>query len=445
MRLLINGYVFCLCCVIISIYLVRHVELYAQEDLQAETKLQEKAVKVFLDVTRRFEEYMKTEIPFVNYVRDRKQAQVYIMLTQQRTGAGGNEYTMKLIGQQNFDTINDTVTYVSTQSETDEVTRRGIVRILKLGLIRYVEKTPLADYLDVSYRRVTNPIDVVDKWDYWVFNVNLDTDLEGEESKREFSVDVSFSADRVTPASKLRLRVSSDNRTSKYELDEDEGEGEGWYTSIRRSKDFRGLYVKSLNNHWSAGAYANANTSTYSNKEFSYDIAPAIEYNVFPYSDYVRREFRFLYKAVYNSVNYEEKTIYGKMSENLFYESLAATFELKERWGSLSSTLQGSHYFHDLEKNRLRLSCNINLRLFEGFSFDIRGNVSMIRDQLSLPMEEATQEDILLRQREIATNYDYNISFGFRYTFGSIYSNVVNPRFGSGRRGGGRGRGWGRY
>ena len=58
----------------------------------------------------------------------------------------------------------------------------------------------------------------------------------------------------------------------------------------------------------------------------------------------------------------------------------------------------------------------------------------MIRDQLSLPIEEATQEEILLHQRKIATDYDYNISFGFRYTFGSIYSNVVNSRFGSGGR-----------
>lgn len=77
---------------------------------------------------------------------------------------------------------------------------------------------------------------------------------------------------------------------------------------------------------------------------------------------------------------------------------------------------------------------NLNLQLFEGFSLDIFGNISMIRDQLSLPAEEATEQEILLRQKEIATDYDYFVSLGFRYTFGSIYSNVVNPRFGNGRR-----------
>ena len=70
--------------------------MVAQENEIEQTKLQEKAIKVFLDVTRRFDEYFRSEIPFVNYVRDRKQAQVYIMLTQQRTGAGGNQTYSRL-------------------------------------------------------------------------------------------------------------------------------------------------------------------------------------------------------------------------------------------------------------------------------------------------------------------------------------------------------------
>ena len=59
----------------------------------------------------------------------------------------------------------------------------------------------------------------------------------------------------------------------------------------------------------------------------------------------------------------------------------------------------------------------------------------MIRDQLSLPMKDATEEEILLNIRQLATQYYYFASIGLRYTFGSIYSNVVNPRFNQ-RRGG---------
>jgi hypothetical protein len=215
----------------------------------------------------------------------------------------------------------------------------------------------------------------------------------------------------------------------KYEF------SDGDYTSIRRSKDFRGLVVKSLSEHWSLGGFVNANSSYYSNTKFAYELAPAVEYNVFPYSVSTRREFRFLYRAAYKNIQYEEETIYMKTRENLFYESLSATFELKERWGSLNSSVTGKHYFHDLDKMNLRFSWNLNLRLFEGFSLDINGNFTMIRDQLSLRRDEASELDILSRQTEIAKDYDYRTSIGFRYTFGSIYSNVVNPRFGStGRR-----------
>jgi hypothetical protein len=53
-----------------------------------------------------------------------------------------------------------------------------------------------------------------------------------------------------------------------------------------------------------------------------------------------------------------------------------------------------------------------------------------VRDQLNLPAGEATPEEILLQQRELATDFRFSTSLSITYTFGSIYSNVVNPRFG---------------
>jgi hypothetical protein len=44
----------------------------------------------------------------------------------------------------------------------------------------------------------------------------------------------------------------------------------------------------------------------------------------------------------------------------------------------------------------------------------------------------ASLEDVLLMRKQLATSYEYYFSIGLSYTFGSIYSNVVNPRFGSG-------------
>ena len=71
----------------------------------------------------------------------------------------------------------------------------------------------------------------------------------------------------------------------------------------------------------------------------------------------------------------------------------------------------------------------MDVRLFKGFTFDMFGSVSRRRDQLSLRRGTASTEEILVRQRELATGYSYDIGFGLSYSFGSIYNNVVNPRF----------------
>lgn len=154
-----------------------------------------------------------------------------------------------------------------------------------------------------------------------------------------------------------------------------------------------------------------------------------MEYNYFPYAESTRRQLCFLYRIGWNAANYKEKTIFDKTSEILYNQSLTVRFEVKEPWGSVSTSLEGSHYFHDFSKNRLEFRMNVDVRIFKGLSLDINGRYERIHDQLSLPKGEATLDEVLLRRKELATNYEYSVSVGLRYTFGSVYSNVVNPRF----------------
>ena len=69
------------------------------------------------------------------------------------------------------------------------------------------------------------------------------------------------------------------------------------------------------------------------------------------------------------------------------------------------------------------------MRLFKGFSVEIFGGGSRRRDQLSLRKGEATPEEILVRQRELATGFQLEFGFGVSYSFGSVFNNIVNPRF----------------
>ena len=393
------------------------------KDIDIET-LKKSAPKVFLDCDSCDEDHIRTEITFVNYVRDRKEAQIHLLITTQPTGSGGTEYTIAFSGQKEFAGHDDTFKYVSGKTDTVDERRNGLVRMLKIGLLAYAGKTPIADRISISLAGKPSPTSVEDKWNYWVFSLRAGGYFSGEKSQRSHSINGSVSANRITPAWKFKSSISAYAHKDRFSFEDET------IFSSSKSQDFMALIVKSINSHWSVGSWISAASSTYSNVKFSISPTPAIEYDLFPYEVSTRRQLRFLYKPGFRSVRYREETIYDKTAEKLWGETFSATLELKEKWGTISGTLEGFHYFHDVSKNHLEAYGDLSIRIFRGLSFNFYGSFSRIRDQLSLRKGEATLEQILLRRTQLATDYSYYGSIGLSYTFGSIFSNVVNPRFG---------------
>jgi hypothetical protein len=398
-----------------------------QADVEA---LKKSAPKVYIDCGICDIEYIKTEITFVNYVRDRNEAQVHVLITTQTTGSGGREYTLSFSGQNEFEGIDDTLKYFSNQTDTADDIRKGLVKTLKMGFMTYVARTPISSRIAVSYTEEKKPQAAVDRWKSWIFSVSASGYFSGEKSRKYESLSSSFSANRVTPDIKIKMGLSAGTSRSRYQY------GDEWIKSNRESYSFSGLIVKSLGEHWSAGGYLNASSSLYSNIRFSLNPAPAVEYNFFPYSQSTRRQLRILYMVGFYTVRYREETIYLVTAENLWRESLSVSLDVKEKWGTISASLSGSHYFHDFKKNELNAYGIVQLNLVKGLNAFVLAGGSRIHDQLSLPKGEATLEDVLLQRRVLETNYSYYLSFGLSYTFGSIFTNVINPRFGSTSSGG---------
>jgi hypothetical protein len=371
-------------------------------------------------------EYIKTEITFVNYVRDRKEAQVHVLISIQSTGSGGREYTLTYLGQLENAGQDDVLKYYSNKTDTEDEIRQGLVQTLKVGLMRYVAKTPISKRISISLMDQVKPTSVIDKWNFWVFSLSARGFFNGQKSIVYNSLSGNLSANRVTSELKIRMSAAASHYSNRYDLD-----GQSLESTLS-SRSFKALAVKSLGEHWSVGGYLSVSASSYSNIQFALRPAPAVEYDFFPYSQSTRKQLRLLYKLNFNAVNYQEETIYLKTKENLWNEDLSITLELKEKWGTVSASLEGSHYFHDLKKYHVQLYGEVSLRLYKGLSVDIFGSGSRIHDQLSLPKMGASLEDVLLMRKQLATSYDYYFSIGLSYTFGSIYSNVVNPRFGSG-------------
>ncbi len=397
----------------------------AQNDIAAKDTTQNNAVSIFMDCHYCDINYIRTKLTFINYLRDPQNADVHIIVTRQRTGSGGREYTFTFLGRNRFSGIDDTLTFNTKNNDTNDEVRNGMVKIMKLGLMRYVAHTPFADEINISYKDNGEQKLPEDKWDYWVFNTDLYTRFSGEESQNSINLNGQISANRTTDELKIQLEASSNYDEDNYDID-----GES-IKSISRHQDVGALLVGSLDDHWSAGLSASWSSSSYRNTRSSYFAAPAVEYNLFPYSQSTRRQLRFLYKIGVNRINYYEETIFGKTAQTLFKQSLSISFVMDEAWGSIETSLEGSHYFYDLNKFRVQFWTDLSLRIFEGLSLDLYGNISSIHDQLSLAKGNATQEEILLSQKQLASNYDYYTSVGLSYSFGSIYNNIVNPRFGN--------------
>lgn len=394
--------------------------------------LKKTAPKVYIDCGSCDIEYIKTEITFINYVRDRKEADVHVLITTQGTGSGGEEYTLHFSGQNGYTGLDDTTKYFSNKTDTDDDVRKGLVRTIKMALMAYVARTPISGRIAVAYAEEKKPAAEADRWDSWVFNLGGNGYFNGEKSHRSSSISGSFSANRVTPDLKVRLGLTASYGDDRFEY------AETVIKSDRQSYGFTGLVVKAVSEHWSVGGFLNASSSTYENVRFDLSPAPAVEYNVFPYAESTRRQLRFLYKAGPRTVRYREETIYLKTRELLWNESLSVTLDLKEKWGSISASLSGSHYFHDLGKNSLDAFTYVQLNLVKGLNAYVLGGGSRIRDQLGLVRGEASLEEIILQRRRLETGYSYFFMFGLSYTFGSIFTNVVNPRFGSMGGGGAR-------
>lgn len=391
---------------------------------QADT-LRKDALRVFMETT----DFLRKEIPYINYVRDIKDAQLYIISSNQKTGSGGKEFTYFLIGEERFAGMKDTLVFRSSPDATEDQVRQGQIDVLKQGLMRYVMTTPLAKHIKIAFDEPVTEEVSTDKWNSWVFGASLSGMLNGERSHSSDEIFGSLSASRVTSELKMDFGLEYNYSFDKFMIEDQE------VTSVNSGRSFESLIVKSLGEHWSVGGNVEIESATYHNYKLKMTFMPGIEYDIYPYSQSTRKQLRLLYSAGYLYQSYTDTTIYDKMQENLWGHSLEAAYKVVQKWGSVNLSLQWFNYLHDFSKNNLSLNGGIEVRVAKGLSLQIGGGASMIHDQLGLVKGGATREEILLQRKEMATEYSYFNYFGLTYTFGSIYNNVVNPRFGNGSGG----------
>jgi hypothetical protein len=180
------------------------LDSFSQEAPSQADTLRKDALNVFMEST----DYIRKEIPYINYVRDIKDAGVYIISTNQNTGSGGKEYSYFFVGQHENAGMVDTLKFNAGPDETTDETRQKSVNTLKMGLMRYVAKTPLSKYMKISFTEPLKSSVSTDKWDSWVFRSSIYGYLQGEQTRKEQYLSGSLSANRITENCKRIINIT---------------------------------------------------------------------------------------------------------------------------------------------------------------------------------------------------------------------------------------------
>jgi hypothetical protein len=391
-------------------------------------------VKIFLDCNRPWlcdEDFLRNELKMVDYVRDRFLSDVHVIVNTQFTGSGGEQNELVTKGLGRFEGENDTIRYFNNPTATDDDKRQNLLKYLKLGLIRFVAQSFLADKIQITYtddkKDSSKTTPQHDPWNYWQFSFGASGFFNGNKNQSSSDVSQNISANRETEKSRFNFYGNNNISRRRFTVFQDKKEEVVKVVNDRQSID--ASYAFKLNQHWAWGFNAEFQRSIFENFDASYRLAPRIEYSILPYKKFNSERFIVQYSIGPRAFNYQDTTIYFKTKEILLQQKLGIISSLTKPWGTINVGAFWSNYLDDFSKNNASIGGGISWRVFKGFQFAIGGNFELVHDQISLPKQGASRDDVLTQRRIIATNYDYFFGVGMSYRFGSIFNSQVHPTF----------------
>lgn len=384
---------------------------------------------LFLDCNFCDETFIRQEMPYLDHVRDREVADVHVLVTRESTGSGGEALNIDVIGLGIFEELNFSTVFNVTSNSTEAEERDGFLQILEAALVPYLMQTPLRERLRLNIAPSEVPIagqalTTEDPWNNWTIEIYADGSADLESQQQSFDTRYGLYVSRVTEDWKIQLRPFFNYNYDRFERDE------GAITNTARRDGFASYAIRSISPHWSIGAYGDVLTSTFSNVDLRYRFMGALEWSLYPYREANRRQLTLAYRLGSSHITYRDSTIYNEIEQVLPQHILNAGYEVVQPWGEIEIGINASQYLHNTSRYSLQFDSEFEIRITRGLSVEIGGFLEIIHDQINLPKGDADLDDVLLRRRQLETNYEAGISFGFRYRFGSLLNNVVNPRFG---------------
>lgn len=156
------------------------------------------------------------------------------------------------------------------------------------------------------------------------------------------------------------------------------------------------------------------------------DVSP--EYNLFPWREATNRQLIAIVALGGRFYDYDEITLFDQSTEFRPIARAIIAGESRQVWGTLDGSLRYTQFLHVPERYNVSFFGRGEFRLSRGLSLDVSASAAKVQDQLYLPRGEASDDEVLTRQRALATADRLRASVGISFTFGSIYNTIVNPR-----------------
>ncbi|MEZ4901690.1 MAG: hypothetical protein R2822_08000 [Spirosomataceae bacterium] len=181
--------------------------------------------KIYLNCqhARCYDDYVH-ELSFFEFVRDRYQSDIEVLIVSQTTGAGGRNYTLTFLGHNAFKTKSDTLNFNTRQTDTEDMVRKSLLKTIKQGLVLYLVDTDLFQEINFAFpkRKLEEKTTQTDRWNYWVFNMGGNGNINGESNKKYLSLNSSFRVSRVSPASKFIFSGYHNQNKNQFIVDGEE-------------------------------------------------------------------------------------------------------------------------------------------------------------------------------------------------------------------------------
>lgn len=411
----------------LTLVLLNFLQGYAQDT--SKTKL-----KIYVDCREGCDvTFLKTEITIVDFVIDRTAADAHVIITSQPVGSGGKDYQLNFYGQKAYKNYIDTLHFITQPNAADAEIRQNLLQYLMLGFAPLIAKTSFAFEVKISMKgkdttsEVADTVKTRDKWNYWAYNAGLKGEFNSDQVYKTNIVSSQFSANRTTDKLKVSFSAygSLNNTTYNY------SEGDSITTYLVKNREFGFFHelVKSLGPHWSIGYQADFSNNTFTNIKSRLYFKPAIEYNVFNFKDVNNSFLVIRYGVDITNNHYYDTTIFDKISETIYGQKLSVTLTFNKKWGTVNTGIHYRDFFKNPKLNSMGVSTYADIKISGSFSFFVNINAAIIHDQINLVRSGATEQEVLTRKRQVASNFNYNTSFGINFRFGSILNNFVNSRF----------------